>query len=219
MSCMTCYLHEKSHYNSLYVTKFTKNLIELAFFLVLPCYPYDSFVLVFPTGLIIICDSPFWGCPQNAGVLEVHGGQGPCSSSAQAGKTSWKTAGHSQWVVGFSRMFWWRKTRSCWSWEKHVWWLDEIFEQSSPTNCEFGILQSSFALDPRLNRWFLERVTAVVFCLNGYLAIRDWIGLPHGDVHRGTPKWMVYKGKSWNIPFKMDDLGVPLFFGDPHMSH
>ena len=30
--------------------------------------------------------------------------------------------------------------------------------------------------------------------------------------NRGTPKWMVYNGN----PIKMDDLGVPLFFGNTH---
>ena len=30
--------------------------------------------------------------------------------------------------------------------------------------------------------------------------------------NRGTPKWMVYKGN----PIKMDDLGVPIFFGNTH---
>ena len=31
--------------------------------------------------------------------------------------------------------------------------------------------------------------------------------------NRGTPKWMVYMEN----PIKMDDLGVPLFFGNTHI--
>ena len=31
--------------------------------------------------------------------------------------------------------------------------------------------------------------------------------------NRGTPKWMVYMEN----PIKMDDLGVPLFFGNNHI--
>ena len=34
--------------------------------------------------------------------------------------------------------------------------------------------------------------------------------------NRGTPKWMV---KIMENPIKMDDLGVPLFFGNIHMFH
>ena len=30
------------------------------------------------------------------------------------------------------------------------------------------------------------------------------------------PKWMVYNGKPY---FLMDDLGVPLFFGNTHIDH
>ena len=39
--------------------------------------------------------------------------------------------------------------------------------------------------------------------------------LPYMDVskNRGTPKWMVYNGKPYQI--KMDDLGVPLFSETP----
>ena len=29
--------------------------------------------------------------------------------------------------------------------------------------------------------------------------------------NRGTPKWMVYNGKTWKTPIKIHDLVVPLF--------
>ncbi len=32
--------------------------------------------------------------------------------------------------------------------------------------------------------------------------------------NKGTPKWMVYNGNP-EIPIKMDDLGVPLFWETP----
>ena len=38
----------------------------------------------------------------------------------------------------------------------------------------------------------------------------------HVSENRGTPKWMV---KIMENPIKMDDLGVPLFFGNIHMFH
>ena len=37
-----------------------------------------------------------------------------------------------------------------------------------------------------------------------------------GSIDGGTPKWMVYKGKSEN-PIKMDDLVVPTIHGTPQI--